>query len=43
MGPVLIVFGDPGIEVGLQLVDRPSDAQRRSDALLVLTYSGDVE
>src|SRR5215470_20317935 len=25
MGPLLVVFDNPGIEVGLQLVDRPID------------------
>ena len=25
MGPALIVFDQPGIEVGLQLIDRPID------------------
>ena len=33
MRPSLIVFGDPGIAVGLQLVDRPVDLLAEGDPI----------
>src|SRR5207237_8498915 len=38
MGSSLIVFGDPGIEVGLQLVDRAIDLLAEGDAVELVQH-----
>src|SRR5438105_14048385 len=38
MRPSLIVFGDPGIEVGLQLVDRAIDLLAEGDAVELVQH-----